>query len=124
MSLKRKSRSSDDEERPNKKQKLSSSTSSYSEESTVEEYSSEDKKLDCVGRICWMDYENHTTPCLKYNKNKKIDGITLEFDKEMQEIKIRHYHSECLEFWMETRIGLQDLKLLLIENGFFLGIKK
>lgn len=140
MSLKRKSDStSNEEERPIKKPKLSSeavhvissassskstTTSSEGDESTIEEYSTDPKRLDSVGRICWMDYENALQPYLRYNTNKKIDDVSLSLDTDKEEIVIRHDHSECPEFWIETRIGLQDLKEFLSENGYFLGIKK
>jgi hypothetical protein len=137
--MKRKSDStSNEEERPIKKPKLSSeavhviqsssskstTTSSEGDESTIEEYSTDAKRLDSFGRICWMDYENAHQPYLRYNSNKKIDDVSLSLDTDKEEIVIRHDHSECPEFWIETRIGLQDLKEFLGENGYFLGIKK
>ena len=129
--LKRKSSSSsNEEERPKKKQKISSHSESASsvEDSTIEEYSKDDNTIEAIGRISWMDYQRSlkgvNVPFLRYNSNKKIDSVKLDFDQDTEEIKIRHDHSECPEFWMETKISLQLLKLLLDENGFFIGIKK
>src|SRR6185436_10066057 len=123
----------DPKERPTKKQKLSSNSETTSssvskEETTIEEYSTDIQKIEAIGRISWMEYELSRSgvciPFLRYNSNKKIDSVQLDFDQDNEELKIRHDHSECPEFWMETRISLQDLKILLNENGFYLGSKK